>query len=61
MVTKLCSGQEILYKINQRGIIKNRNKVELWKRDNADADTDMDATNQSNTYMSRHKKHTVFW
>jgi len=30
MVTKLCSGQEMLYKINQRGIIKKRNKVELW-------------------------------
>jgi len=28
MVTKLCSGQEILYKINQRGIIKKWNKVE---------------------------------
>jgi len=30
MVTKLCSGQEMLYKINQRGIIKKRNNVELW-------------------------------
>jgi len=29
MVTKLCSGQEMLYKINQRGIIQKRNKVEL--------------------------------
>jgi len=29
MVTKLCSGQEMLYKINQRGIIKKQNKVEL--------------------------------
>jgi len=29
MVTKLCSRQEMLYKINQRGIIKKRNKVEL--------------------------------
>ena len=29
MVTKLCSGQEILYKINQRRIIQKRNKVEL--------------------------------
>jgi len=29
MVTKLCSGQEILKKINQRGIIQKRNKVEL--------------------------------
>jgi len=29
MVTKLCSGQEMLYKINQRGIIKKRNEVEL--------------------------------
>jgi len=26
MVTKLCSGQEMLYKINQRGIIKNRTR-----------------------------------
>jgi len=30
MVTKLYTGQEMLYKINQRGIIKKRNKVELW-------------------------------
>ena len=30
MVTKLCTGQEMLYKINQRGIIQKRNKVELW-------------------------------
>ena len=29
MMTKLRSGQKMLYKINQRGIIKNRNKVEL--------------------------------
>jgi len=29
MVTKLCSGQEMLYKINQKKIIKKRNKVEL--------------------------------
>jgi len=29
MVRKLCSGQEMLYKINQRGIIQKRNKVEL--------------------------------
>jgi len=29
MVTKLCSGQEMLYKINQRGIIKKQNKVKL--------------------------------
>jgi len=29
MVTKLCSGQEMLYKINQRGIIQKQNKVEL--------------------------------
>jgi len=29
MVTKLCSGQDMLYKINQKGIIKKRNKVEL--------------------------------
>jgi len=29
MVTKLCSGQEMLYKINQREIIQNRNKIEL--------------------------------
>jgi len=28
MVTKLCSGQEMLYKINQRGIIRQR-RVEL--------------------------------
>ena len=28
-VTKLCSGQEMLYKINQRGKVKKRNKVEL--------------------------------
>ena len=27
MVTKLCSGQEMLYKINQRGKIQNRNKI----------------------------------
>ena len=30
MVTKLCSGQDLLYKINQRGIIKKRNRVGLW-------------------------------
>jgi len=29
MLVKLCSRQEMLYKINQRGIIKKRNKVEL--------------------------------
>jgi len=29
MMTKLLSGQEMLYKINQRGIIKKLNKVEL--------------------------------
>ena len=29
MVTKLCSGQEMLYKINQRKVIQKRNKVEL--------------------------------
>jgi len=29
MVRKLCSGQEMLYKINQRGIIQERNKVKL--------------------------------
>jgi len=29
MMTKLLSGQEMLYKINQRGIIQIRNKVEL--------------------------------
>jgi len=29
MVTKLCFGQEMLYKINQRGIIEKRNQVEL--------------------------------
>ena len=29
MVTKLCSGQEMLFKINQRGIIQKWNKVEL--------------------------------
>jgi len=29
MVTKLCSGQEMLRKINQRVIIKKRNNVEL--------------------------------
>jgi len=29
IVTKLCSGQKMLYKINQRGIIQKRNKVEL--------------------------------
>jgi len=29
MVTKLCSGQKMLYKINQRGFIHKRNKVEL--------------------------------
>jgi len=26
METKLCSGQEILYKINQRGIIKKKTR-----------------------------------
>jgi len=26
LVTKLCSGQEMFYKINQRGIIKKQNK-----------------------------------
>ena len=29
MVTKLCSGQKMFYKINQREIIQNRNKIEL--------------------------------
>jgi len=29
MVTKLCSGQEMLYTINQREIIQKRKKVEL--------------------------------
>ena len=29
MVTKLCSGQYMLHKINQRGIIQKRNKGEL--------------------------------
>ena len=29
MMTKLCSGQEMIYKINQRGIIQKQNKVEL--------------------------------
>jgi len=29
LVTKLCSAQEMLYKINQRGIIQKWNKVEL--------------------------------
>jgi len=29
MVTQLCSGQEMLYKINQKAIINKRNKVEL--------------------------------
>jgi len=29
MVTKLCFGQEILYKINQRGQIQKQNKVEI--------------------------------
>ena len=29
MVTKICSGQELLYKINRKGLIKKRNKVEL--------------------------------
>ena len=29
MVTKLCSGQEMLYKINQRGIIKNRTRLAI--------------------------------
>jgi len=29
MVTKLCSEQEMLYKINPVGKIKKRNKVEL--------------------------------
>jgi len=29
MVTKLCSGQEMLYKINQRGIIQKQNNAEL--------------------------------
>jgi len=29
MVTKFCSGQEMLYKINQRKVIQKRNKVEL--------------------------------
>jgi len=28
-VTKVWSGQEMLYKINPRGILKKRNKVEL--------------------------------
>jgi len=28
-MTKVCSGQEILYKINQRGLIKKMNNVEL--------------------------------
>jgi len=28
MVTKLCFGQEILLKFNQRGFIQKRNKVE---------------------------------
>ena len=27
MVTKLCSGQEMLYKSNQRGIIKKQGRV----------------------------------
>jgi len=29
MVTKLRFGQEMLYNINQRGIVKNPNKIEL--------------------------------
>jgi len=29
IVRKLCSGQVMLYKIDQRGIIQKRNKVEL--------------------------------
>ena len=29
MVRKLCSGQKMLYKINQIGIIQKRKKVEL--------------------------------
>jgi len=29
MVKQLCSGQEMLYKINQRGIIQKWSKVEL--------------------------------
>jgi len=29
MVTKLCSGQEMLYKINRRRIIKKWNKIKL--------------------------------
>ena len=29
MVTMLCSGQEMLYKINQRGITQKRINVEL--------------------------------
>jgi len=29
MVAKLCSGQAMLYNINQRGIFQKRNKVEL--------------------------------
>jgi len=30
MVTKLCFGQKMLYKINQRGIIQKLMKVKLW-------------------------------
>jgi len=30
MMTKLRSGQEMLYKINQRWIIRKRKNVELW-------------------------------
>ena len=29
-MTKLDSGQEMLYKNNQKEIIKKRNKIELW-------------------------------